>query len=112
MKLPLLLTSLLLISALPLTACKLYDMNIQQGNVLDAEAVDKIHLGMTAQQVQGLLGSPLIVDMAKPHIWAYVYTLKKPYRPMTSKHLVLEFADEKLVRFEKTDGESTTIAEE
>ena len=42
-----------------LAAC-VYRMDIQQGNLLDAEQVDQLEVGMTRSQVRFLLGTPMV----------------------------------------------------
>ena len=37
-------------------------MDIQQGNLLDAEQVDQVEVGMTRSQVRFLLGTPMVID--------------------------------------------------
>jgi len=65
--------SVLLIAALAVAGCgqspKLpavlspYRIDIQQGNVVTQEMVDKLKPGLTRSQVRFVLGSPLVVDM-------------------------------------------------
>lgn len=54
-----------------------YKTDIQQGNVVTQEMIDKLKPGMTKSQVRFVLGTPLIVDPFHPERWDYVYVYKK-----------------------------------
>lgn len=56
-----------------------YKIDIQQGNLLTKEQVDKLKIGMSTTQVKFLLGSPLITDTLSPKRWDYTYS----YHPGT-----------------------------
>jgi len=60
-----------------LQACILYVPDVEQGNILTKEMVDKVKVGQSEQQVRFLLGSPLVQDVFHKDRWDYVYTLKK-----------------------------------
>ncbi|MDX5151652.1 MAG: outer membrane protein assembly factor BamE [Acidiferrobacterales bacterium] len=63
--------------ALLLQSCILYVPDVEQGNILTKEMIDKIKIGQSEQQVRFLLGSPLVQDAFHSDRWDYVYTLKK-----------------------------------
>lgn len=44
-----------------------------QGNQADAQAVAALRQGMTKEQVQHLLGTPLLRDAFHPNRWDYIY---------------------------------------
>ena len=52
-------------------------IDIQQGNFLDAEDIDRVALGMTRVQVRSLLGTPMVSDPFRGERWDYIYFLKK-----------------------------------
>ncbi|HEY9104132.1 outer membrane protein assembly factor BamE [Chitinimonas sp.] len=59
-----------------LSACSYltpYKLDVPQGNVVTADQVAKLKLGMTRSQVRFLLGSPLLVDAFHPNRWDYIY---------------------------------------
>lgn len=60
-----------------LQACILYVPNVEQGNILTKDMIDKVKVGQSEQQVRFLLGSPLVQDVFHKDRWDYVYTLKK-----------------------------------
>lgn len=61
---------LLLILIFNLSAC-IYKMDIHQGNVVDADRMDKLELGMSRRQVVDLLGSPQVLDPFHTQRWDY-----------------------------------------
>jgi outer membrane protein assembly factor BamE len=80
MKLRLILTSLLLASFIPNTACsfrtpKMHRLVIQQGNVVTQEMVDKLKPAMTREQVAFIMGRPVIQNPFNNDRWDYVYTI-------------------------------------
>ena len=66
----------LVLSALLLCSCALpglYTPNIFQGNIVDADKAQQLELGMDANQVIFLLGTPLLRDTFNPERWDYLY---------------------------------------
>jgi outer membrane protein assembly factor BamE len=60
-----------------LQACILYVPNVEQGNILTKDMIDKIQVGQSQTQVRFLLGSPLVQDAFHKNRWDYFYSLKK-----------------------------------
>src|SRR5918993_4491101 len=58
-----------------LGAC-VHRIDIQQGNFLDSEDIDRVAVGMTRVQVRALLGTPMVADPFVSNRWDYVYYLK------------------------------------
>ncbi len=90
-----------LMFTLALTGC-VYRMDIQQGNLLDAEQVDHVEVGMTRSQVRFLLGTPMVIDSFDANRWDYVYSLRRGHsRKITRHHLVVWFDGDKVARVEE-----------
>ena len=89
-----------ILASLSLTACAIHRVDVQQGNVIDAENVDQLTLGITKDQVIFLMGTPLIMDIFRSDRWDYVYTLKTK-EGMSQEKLSLFFEKNKLVKIEK-----------
>src|SRR5688572_9705409 len=90
-----------LLLALATTGC-VYRMDIQQGNLLDAEQVDQVEVGMTRSQVRFLLGTPMVIDSFDADRWDYVYSLRRGRsREVTRRHLVVWFDGDKVARVEE-----------
>ena len=68
-----------LCATLPLGACNLltvHKLDIQQGNVVTQEMVDKLKPGMTRAQARFVLGTPLVADAFHRDRWDYFYSFK------------------------------------
>ena len=66
----------LVLSALIMCGCALpgqYTPNVFQGNIVDAAKAQQLELGMGADQVLFLLGTPLLRDTFNPERWDYLY---------------------------------------
>ncbi len=88
-----------------LTGCSylphiLYKIDVQQGNVVTEEMLDKIKPAMTKSQVLFVLGSPLIVDTFRDNRWDYVYILREKGDLVEQKRLTIFFEDDKVVNIE------------
>ena len=89
------------IATLALSGC-VYRMDVQQGNLLDAEDVDQVEVGMTRSQVRFLLGTPMVTDTFDKDRWDYVYSLRRGHeRQVTRRHLVVWFDGDKVTRIEE-----------
>lgn len=77
-----------------------YKMTVQQGNLITADMVDQLQLGMTKSQVRYLLGTPLLEDMFHTNRWDYTYTIQRGHEPMSTKRLTVFFTDDALSRIE------------
>ena len=80
-----------------------YKITIRQGNYIDRSMVAQLKPGMTKNQVQQVLGSPLLTDPFHPNRWDYVYTLREGHGPMEEKRLTLFFQGDVLNRIEGAD---------
>ncbi len=96
---------IILIPALTLTAagCSIYQPDIQQGNVLEAEKVAKLKPGMTRRQVLFVLGSPMLKNPFERNRWDYVYLrIDKQTEKREYQRLTLYFEDDRLARIDDT----------
>lgn len=92
----------LALGALCLLAGCVYRMNIQQGNFLKPEDIDRVQTGMTRSQVRFLLGTPLVSDTFDTDRWDYYYYLVQGHsRKKETRHVVVQFDGDKVVRIER-----------
>jgi outer membrane protein assembly factor BamE len=77
-----------------------YKMDIQQGNVVTQDMVQKLEPGMTRAQVRFVLGTPLVVDTFHDDRWDYVYLFKKGGGATEQRRLVVFFKNDRLSRVE------------
>jgi outer membrane protein assembly factor BamE len=92
-------TTLLIVGMLQ--AC-VYRIDIQQGNVIEEEALDQVQLGMSRSAVQFLLGTPMVADTFHQQRWDYTYY----FRPGRSaeverRWVVVYFEQDRVVRIER-----------
>jgi outer membrane protein assembly factor BamE len=79
-----------------------YRMDIQQGNLLDAEQIEQLEVGMTRSQVRFLLGTPMVIDSFDANRWDYLYSLRRGRsNKVTKHHLVVWFEGDKVTRIEE-----------
>jgi outer membrane protein assembly factor BamE len=77
-----------------------HKIDIQQGNYVTQDMVDKLKAGMSKSQVRFALGTPLVVDPFHNDRWDYVYVLQQKGRVVEQRRIVVLFSDDKLVRIE------------
>ena len=76
-----------------------HKVDIQQGNIVDQEMIDKLRLGMTKSQVRYVLGTPLVVDTFNQSRWDYFYSRVTSQGKETQKQVTIFFdAEDKLER--------------
>ena len=73
---------------------------VQQGNVVEQGALDKLKPGMTRSQVRFLLGTPLVVDVFRQDRWDYVFMLKRRGEPLQQRRVTVVFNGDELARIE------------
>lgn len=84
---------------------KVYKADLDQGNVVTREMVDKLKIGMTPSQVRYVLGTPLVTDTLNPQRWDYLYNYvpgtyarKLALKEVTSRRLTVYFENGSLSR--------------
>lgn len=96
-----------------LSGC-VHRINIQQGNFLNTEDIDRVAVGMTRVQVRALLGTPMVADPFVSNRWDYVYYLKlgRTNEPRRRHFIVYFDGSEKVERIERPTetGEVKTAA--
>ena len=82
-----------------MSGCTIHRMDIQQGNVLTDETLDKLVVGMDRRKVRGLAGTPLMVNpFRNDSRWDYVYSFKHGItREKQFSHVTLYFEQDVLV---------------
>jgi outer membrane protein assembly factor BamE len=97
MKLRLIFPSFLIIFlSFYLAACT--PVKVQQGNLLPKSRIERLHVGMTKQEVERVMGTSLLMTPFSDNHWDYAYTYRLGNGTMTKKHLVLDFEGDTLAR--------------
>jgi len=67
---------LVILTSMTLAGCvRSYRVEIQQGNVISAEQIEKLTPGTSRNEVRFILGTPLIADPFHAERWDYFYSL-------------------------------------
>ena len=77
-----------------------YKVDIQQGNYVTQDMVDKLKPGMSKSQVRFALGTPLVTDPFHNDRWDYVYVMQKSGRVAEQRRIVVVFSEDKLLRID------------
>ena len=91
-----------------LSACGIFHVHtvtVQQGNKVQPAAITRLKPDMTEQQVENILGTPMLVNTFRDDRFNYVYTLQVGGGNAEHQQLTVYFKNGKLVRYE-TDKKS------
>lgn len=77
-----------------------YRIDIQQGNVVDQDMLDKLKPGMDRSQVKFILGTPAVEDPFHKDRWDYIYTNAKGGSDRKQRHIIVYFQGDKLAYVE------------
>ncbi len=77
-----------------------YRPDVQQGNVVTKEMLDRLQPGMEKRKVRFLLGTPLIVDTFNQDQWDYIYTFNPLFGDDVQRRVSLFFEDQRLKNIE------------
>jgi outer membrane protein assembly factor BamE len=91
----------LAISCLLATGCGalVYKIDVQQGNYITKDLVDKLKPGMSKPEVRQLLGTPLLNDVFHADRWDYYYSNVKARGPDDRKRFTVFFKDDKVASY-------------
>ncbi len=83
-----------LVLTLALNACFIrpYKFDLEQGNLISADKIAEVEVGMSEEQVKYVLGTPMLQDVFHTYRWDYVY-YEKPGNgsPAIRSHLAIYF---------------------
>ena len=77
-----------------------YKIDIQQGNVITQQMVDQLRPGMTRNQVQYVMGTPLLENIFDKNQWNYVSSIQLGGTQQTQQTLTIFFKEGKLLSVE------------
>lgn len=81
-----------------------YTVPVRQGNYIDSTTVAQLHPGMSKQEVQRLLGTPLVADPFHQDRWDYYYQYGKGANISEQRHITLFFSGETLQRVDNAQN--------
>jgi outer membrane protein assembly factor BamE (lipoprotein component of BamABCDE complex) len=93
-----------LFAAITLSGCGwVYKMEINQGNFITQDMVDKLREGQTRQQVRFALGTPVTESVFHPDRWDYNFSLERRGKQVTKHRLTVVFDGDKLKSWSVAD---------
>ncbi len=91
-----------------------YRIDVPQGNYLEQDKVEQVKVGMNAEQVQYLLGTPMLRDAFGGNRWTYVFIKREGYNDPEQRTLQIYFDNQGLVnniQLDKPLSDNATIAQ-
>ena len=82
-----------------LAAGCVYKIDVQQGNYVTQDLVEKLKKGMTKAEVKNLLGTPLLADTFHANRWDYYFSNVRGRKAEKTSRLTIFFEDERLVSY-------------
>ena len=86
-----------------------YKLDINQGNYLSQDMVDRLKVGQTRQQVRQLLGTPLLISIYRENRWDYPYMFMRQGRIVEQRTFSVYFVDDKLARWEGDEMPASVV---
>ncbi len=80
-----------------------YRIDIVQGNAVTKEQVALIKPGMSREQVQAVLGTPMLADPFHADRWDYFFSLRRPGTAVQKRVVVAHFKADRLDRLAAPD---------
>ena len=77
-----------------------YKLDVNQGNYITQDQVEKLKVGQSRQQVKTVLGTPLVADVFHDTRWDYLYQFQRRGRVLEQRKFTVYFVDDKLARWE------------
>ena len=74
-----------------------YKVPVTQGNIFEEEDIEKLQVGQSMDQVQFILGSPMIKDPFHSNRWDYLNLVTVGDEKIVEKKLVVIFDDKNLL---------------
>jgi outer membrane protein assembly factor BamE len=76
-----------------------YKIDVNQGNFITQDLVDKLKVGQTKSQVRLILGTPLVADAFHANRWDYVFRYESGGRVLEERKFMALFQDDKLTKW-------------
>lgn len=73
-----------------------YKLDVPQGNLVAAEQLEKLEIGMTRNQVRFVLGTPLVTDPFHSDRWDYFYSLRHDDKVTATRRITVVFSNDAL----------------
>jgi len=70
---------------------QVYKLNIQQGNIVTQDMLDKLKPGMDKRQVAYIMGNPVLKDTFSTRQWDYTYRTERYEDDVKNYHIRVYF---------------------
>jgi outer membrane protein assembly factor BamE len=77
-----------------------YKLDVNQGNYVTQDQVDRLKVGMTRAQVRAAMGTPMLTDAFHADRWDYPYEFNRLGRTLERRRFTIYFVDDKVARWE------------
>lgn len=93
---------ILTLTCFSLTGCLLRPrvVDVQQGNVIEKSAVKQLKTGMAKDQVENIMGTPVLTNVFDMDTLTYVYTNQKNGKKIYHEYLTLYFTNNYLTKIQ------------
>ncbi len=78
-----------------------HKIDVQQGNLVSQESLDKLKVGMSEAQVRFAIGDPLIRDPFHAGRWDYLYRMRRGDGTVESYRVTIHFHEGTVARIER-----------
>lgn len=84
------------------SGCSIHKIDIQQGNIVSQEMMAQLKVGMKRDEIERLMGRPLVIDPFRHDRWDYIHSFKsgKDNSPRKQYRITLFFDGEQLTRID------------
>src|SRR5665213_3430884 len=80
----------------------IHHLEIEQGNIMNSEQVNRLHPGQSEAQVKAIIGPPVMESLLNNGDLAYIYTFQIRNAPRAEKRLYLLFHHKTLAAIQRT----------
>ena len=77
-----------------------YTPTLQQGNVIKPSRVKQLKVGMSAAEVNSIMGTPILVNTFSDNTWNYVYTIHRWGQKVHEKRVIVSFSNGRVTHIE------------
>ena len=77
-----------------------YKLDVNQGNYVTQDQVDRLKVGLTRAQVRATMGTPMLTDAFHANRWDYPYEFNRLGRTVEHRQFTIYFVDDKVARWE------------
>ena len=92
------------------TSLGVYKLDINQGNYVTQDQVDKLQGRPDPHQVRAALGTPLVTDAFHANRWDYIYEFNRQGSTLEHRQFTVYFVDDKLARWEGDEVPPSRLA--